>query len=197
MDRFVALLVEKGARALDPEAWKDPIPTRAAIEDSHRRRQTSCANIVRVLEALSVPETEEERIIRDHDEQQAMDLPVESMSDAQMIDTITILRRMVMRLEGAGINATLSRFKAGSDDNLPITIETLDEALKTIIGPGIQAYMDPGEEGISNRTIAMSRAAEKAWITERPEDKHSRVLRQGLKNLNRHSTILAPAKPEG
>jgi hypothetical protein len=47
-------LIEKMARALDPDVWDDPIPcpTRADVVSFHSRRQASCAQADRALTAL-------------------------------------------------------------------------------------------------------------------------------------------------
>jgi hypothetical protein len=47
-------LIEKMARALDPDVWDDPIPcpTRADVVSFHSRRQASCAQADRALTTL-------------------------------------------------------------------------------------------------------------------------------------------------
>jgi hypothetical protein len=60
------------------------------------------------------------------------------------------------------------------------TIASIDEAMRQIAG---ERAVRPGDYGW-NRVTTMLSVASRAWIDERPEDEHSRILRAALRDLN-------------
>jgi hypothetical protein len=71
------------------------------------------------------------------------------------------------------------------------TMDQLEEALEAIFGSKLYDHLK--SDAHRNIPRDMERAAVKAWISGRPEDEHSAVLRAGLYNLNRSGVIGASA----
>ncbi|KGM36148.1 hypothetical protein [Inquilinus limosus] len=61
------------------------------------------------------------------------------------------------------------------------TMGDVDAALRAIFGP----HYDPHD-----RTIHMDRAAARCFVEQRPEDRHTQVLRAALTHLRKTGVIL-------
>lgn len=71
------------------------------------------------------------------------------------------------------------------------TMDQVEEALEAIFGSKLYHHLK--SDAHRNIPRDMERAAVKAWMSGRPEDEHSAVLRAGLYNLNHSGVIIKPA----